>query len=1415
MALPPSRRLTRPAGAGTDPNLQPLFENLEILNGARGNGMDRAVLLRDLVDLGVATMRKSGTGVFVPAKPDAGTGNGGDGGIVEPPEQPRGVTANGGFSTILIDWEKPKYLGHAYTEVLRSATDNFSTAVRIATTTANLQSDQVGGDKVYFYWVRFVNLLDVKGPVQSTNGVRGETQADIGEILDKLKGQVDESFLTPSFNSKLVNMKELTDQIPDLARDFGDLSIDVGNMAIDVGDLSKDVGDLTIGVGDLSVKLTNELIRLDGEIVDVSESKFNMLAEATLEAALGVDTEGYTRRKATAEINLTQKVLITQTGAMAQQILEIRAQVDQDSASITENKTAIVRIDEFTKKTIESITQKLDIQESVIDGNTAKILENNQTIVRIDGDLSTLDSSITSITGMLTEQRSDIDGNTATITSNSQTIVTQGGKIDQTIADLGSFTAETNYAISSITTKVDLQESKIADNTASINSTSQTVVIIGRKVDENSADLEGVITSITTITDRLTTQESAIGANTATISDHSQTLVQQGGLLNQTIADLTGIKGGSSDTIASLSARISEQKSAVDSNTAKINTTSQTLVVVGGKVDRNGNEIAANKQQISSITDILNTQQSEIDGNKAVITEHTQTLVQQNVKLDQAIADIAGVAGDGSETITSLTAKINAQKSEIDSNKAGIATNSQTLVLVKGDVTKNTNGINALGVSITSLTDVVNTQKSEIDSNTATISTQSQTIVQQGSELRKAIQDLDLLDEKTTSSVNSLTAKIDQQKSVIDSNTAGITSNSQTLVLVGQKVDGSIASIASLTDRVNTQESAIENNTAIIGSHTQTLVQQGGKIDKAIADIAALPDNSEAIISLTQKVDSQESSIDNNAANIETNTKTLVIVGETITSLSQRTDEISATNDIINEAALEAATAVDREAEVRRTATAKIKLTQTAIVNDVAAQAKQVLELTAKVGENSAGIVETKNVVVQIDTETKQAIASLTQITDEQRSEIDGNIASINQSNQTLVMLDQELYGVKQDVISVTESITQQQSEIDDNTASITSQAQTIVTIDDKVSSNTATINVVSESLDLLQSTVEDNTASIITNNQTIVTVDNKANATNAAVSSLSQQMTTLTSELGTTKSQVTQNSQTIATINADGSSAYKAQWGVKATVGDITAGIGLTVKKEEGKPDISQCTVIAGQFSVGYIKSDGSGETVYPFFVGTNPTTGAPGVFIDTAFIKAAKIQDLVAGEVVADNIKVGATLTAPYIKGGKIEIGSSFTVNENGNMVASNATVTGTVNANAGVFNNVTIEENCNVKGTIYANKIVGDVYNADSFEIQDREVTNNQTVVVYTWEIPKQNFTRKVEFGGIRVSSYDYTVRYYLNNSIVYSKRLTSIGSYTPIYIAYLAANTDGIMRVELTAPVSATIFGETVKVASFKA
>ncbi|RFQ61840.1 phage tail protein [Escherichia coli] len=65
---------------------------------------------------------------------------------------------------------------------------------------------------------------------------------------------------------------------------------------------------------------------------------------------------------------------------------------------------------------------------------------------------------------------------------------------------------------------------------------------------------------------------------------------------------------------------------------------------------------------------------------------------------------------------------------------------------------------------------------------------------------------------------------------------------------------------------------------------------------------------------------------------------------------------------------------------------------------------------------------------------------------------------------------------------------------------------------------------------------------------------------------------------------------------------------------------------------------------------------------------------------------------------------LTAPTITSGGIP--PAFSLTPDGKLSAKNADISGSVNANAGTLNNVTINENCQIKGKLSANQIEGDI-------------------------------------------------------------------------------------------------------------
>lgn len=207
----------------------------------------------------------------------------------------------------------------------------------------------------------------------------------------------------------------------------------------------------------------------------------------------------------------------------------------------------------------------------------------------------------------------------------------------------------------------------------------------------------------------------------------------------------------------------------------------------------------------------------------------------------------------------------------------------------------------------------------------------------------------------------------------------------------------------------------------------------------------------------------------------------------------------------------------------------------------------------------------------------------------------------------------------------------------------------------------------------------------------------------------------------------VTASVQTNATAIANLDGTYNAQWSAKTTVGALNGGFGIF---NDGTT--TRFTVHANRFA---IMDSSLGNTPFVPFV----VSGGKTVIAD-AFIRTAYIEQLAAGQITAEKIN-SLNLNAIQITGGSISLGggdnnmiyadggalgigkttsggyggwgynwNTIIYNDGSlytnRLYASAGTFTGTVNANAGTFNNVTINSNCDVKGTIYAEKIVGDV-------------------------------------------------------------------------------------------------------------
>ena len=763
-------------------------------------------------------------------------------------------------------------------------------------------------------------------------------------------------------------------------------------------------------------------------------------------------------------------------------------------------------------------------------------------------------------------------------------------------------------------------------------------------------------------------------------------------------------------------------KSEVDNNTAEITDTKQTLVTIDGKVSDNANDIADANQSITTMTKRLESQQSEIDGNKASISSQAQTIVTIDGKVSQNASDI----DTANKSIETITQKQDEQKSELDGAKAVIESNSQTIARIEGELGEDgDNSQEILAEAVMSSAIGVDNEGSTRRKVTARIEKQQRVIMTDQSamaqeltiitasvadnkaEIKSVNTALVEFDKETEQALKVMTERLDTQKANIDDNTASITTQQQTIVTIDGKVQDNTEEVAkAIASASNAQATADgkidtffqddEPATASEGDiwfdtnsgNKQYIYQSGswviaqdteiGDAIKAAAGAQATADGKiETFYQTTPPTANAEGDLW-----IDTNNNDRLYRWNSLTWVDIQDKDIHK--------------AIQDAASAQATADGKIDT----FFQDGEPQAASEGDLWFDTDNgNKQHVYKNGAWIVAQDTAIGDAILAAATA----QSTADGKITTFYVPDAPKAKAVGDLWVDTNDKNKLYRWSGSNWLDIQDGN---------INEIDGKVT-------VITERLDQLKSEVDGNTASITTNSQTIIEVNSKAEANESKINVVSQQLTTVESELGDTKSAVSTNSQTIAKMNADGTTAYEAQWGVKASVGDVQAGIGLVAKKNPDGTTTSQCTVLADQFSVGHVNTDGDDETIYPFIVTSK------GVYIDTAYIKAATVQELVAGEVIADTVKASASITAPKIKGGTIDIGSSFKVDENGNATANNikgnnvhltgyinassGTFRGTVYATTGEFRGTVYATNGDFKGTVYADRIVGDIVTA----------------------------------------------------------------------------------------------------------
>ncbi|QMI34538.1 host specificity protein J [Escherichia coli] len=239
-----------------------------------------------------------------------------------------------------------------------------------------------------------------------------------------------------------------------------------------------------------------------------------------------------------------------------------------------------------------------------------------------------------------------------------------------------------------------------------------------------------------------------------------------------------------------------------------------------------------------------------------------------------------------------------------------------------------------------------------------------------------------------------------------------------------------------------------------------------------------------------------------------------------------------------------------------------------------------------------------------------------------------------------------------------------------------------------------------------------------------------------------------------------------------DANDKWNAMWGVRIEQTEdgrhYVAGIGLSMEDtEDGK--LSQFLVAANR--IAFIDPANGNET--PMFVAQGNQ-----IFMNDVFLKR---------------------LTAPTItSGGSPPV---FSLTSDGKLTAKNADISGSVNANAGTLNNVTVNENCTIKGMLEATQVRGDFVKAVSKSFPKKAGTwgNTETPdgTVTVTISDDHNFDRQIIIppiifngvayddpgsgnnpGGTRYTGYGFEVR---KNGVLIASRETKgaiPGSYSAV-------------------------------------
>lgn len=687
----PTNYASIPRGGSSTPAQNAIQQNLEILTGRAGDGMHRALTPDDLKDLpGISVRRLRGA---------AGASQV----VIEPvettydiPPRPANVVADGAFSHIFIGWDRPRFSSFSYAEIFRSTVDDFGTAVSLATTTRNLYADPVDYGAEFYYWVRFVNLGNVAGPIHATNGEFAQSAPNILAVMQELSEEINEGYLAQTLRARI----DLID-LPDTGL------IDRLNAEVNTR-----ISEITTLTNDLVTEANQRLADILAVNNRIDSSDLNILANEQDITQLQIDVSN----------------IDGEGSANASAISALDVRVTENESDISSQATQIT-----------NLNASLATSNSNIAGNAGAISAIDARVTQNEDDITSQSSQITSLDSSLTTANNNIAGNSSAI-----------GLLDTRVTASEDEITSHASQLTSINSSISAANSNISGNAGAISAIDTRVTQTEDDITAQASDIASINSSLGTTNSNVAANASGLSALTTRVTSNENELVSVGSQITQIENDIAAIESGgsgNSSAISALDSRVTVNEGDISTHSSQITTLQSDVSSALSNASGNASAISALDSRVEATESSLTSQSSQITTLSNSVTTAQVTADSRNAIFYGPSSSVPTATGvDDVWYVSNLgnlprrwngSAWVDIQDTAIAGNSSAISTLDSRVDTAEGNISSQGSAVTALQNSVTDLetntganATAINSIDTRVTSAEGNISSQATSILQ-------------------------------------------------------------------------------------------------------------------------------------------------------------------------------------------------------------------------------------------------------------------------------------------------------------------------------------------------------------------------------------------------------------------------------------------------------------------------------------------------------------------------------------------------------------------------------------------------------------------------------------------------------------------------------------------------------------